>query len=415
MNPNDDSREPEHTSAAADDWARLGDLVALATERISTPVEGVHRAIAGRWVGLLTPAGSRVRPLTQSAIGGVYATVRSAGTLIGGALGSGASRAAKRNTLRPLSRMGRGGTIQAVANAVWGDELDHRGSALSIEMELCSPAGDSIPMEPLALAQTYPDALSRLVVLVHGWSETEQVWNKVPDDDSAAGLATTLESDGRTVLLVRYNTGLHVSTNGLALASLVESLVESWPVPVCQVDLVGHSMGGLVARSAVIAGRDAGHRWAEAAEHLVTLGTPHLGSPIEKGLALLSSSLRIVPESEPIGDFLDLRSSGIKDLRFGAVTQRDRLEPDPDHSSDRPAASADDHTTRHFAAGAVTKDPTHPLGKVLGDLVVRPSSGIGRGRRREVAATNVRLFGGRRHSNLLADPEVHAQVHDWLS
>ncbi len=409
--------DPEHSDAAVADWVELGDLVELATERISMPVEGMHRAIARRWVDVITPSGSKVGSLTQSAIGGIYGAVRSTGALVGGALGVGARQVAKHTSVRPLWGMGRGGTVRAIANAVWGDELEHRGSTLSIGLGLRSPQGDQVSTDAAVLERAYPDACSRLAVLIHGWSETEQIWHKLPDDGSTSSLVAALEFDGRTVLLVRYNTGLHVSANGDGLASLIEAIADSWPVAVEQVDLIGHSMGGLVARSAVVAGRDAGYPWTEAVGHLVTLGTPHLGSPIEKGLALMSRALRIAPESEPLGEFLDLRSRGVKDLRFGAVTEDDRPDMGPDRFIDamEDTVALPEHVTQHFATGVVTQDPAHPLGQILGDLVVRTPSGTGRGTRRRVAAKNVRVFGGRRHPDLLHDPEVHAQVRDWLS
>ena len=413
MTSDETAADSEHSKAAVADWAGLGDLVELATERFSMPVEGIHRAIARRWVDVVTPADSKVRSVAQSAIGGIYGTVRMAGSLVGGAVGFGATQAAKHRRVRPLWGIGRGGKVRALANAVWGDELELRGSVLSIGMGLRSPQGDAVSTAAEALVRAYPDAGSRLVVLIHGWNETEQIWHKPPDDASTSTLLTALESDGRIALLVRYNSGLRVSVNGLGVASLVEAIADSWMVDVEQIDLIGHSMGGLVARSAVVAGRDAGHRWTEAVGHLVTLGTPHLGTPIEKGLALISGALRIAPESEPLGEFLDLRSSGVKDLRFGAVTVGSTTARLTDAADD--SLGVPDHVTQHFATGVITQDPTHPLGKIFGDLVVRTPSGIGQGIRRQVAATNVRVFGGRRHTNLLHDPRVHAQVRDWLS
>jgi pimeloyl-ACP methyl ester carboxylesterase len=417
MKPDDTAVDPEHPSGPVADWVGLGDLVELATERISMPVEGIHRAITLRWVDVLTPAGSKVGSVTESAIGAVYGTVRSAGALVGGALGLVARQAAKHAALRPLWGTGRGGTARAMANAVWGDELERRGSTLSLGMGLRTPQGDPVSTAAAPLAQTYHNAYSRLAVLIHGWSETEQIWHKLPDDGRTASLATSLESERRTVLLVRYNSGRHVSANGADLASLLDAVAESWPVDVEQIDLVGHSMGGLVARSAVVAGAAAAHRWTSSVGHLVTLGTPHLGSPIEKGLAAISQALRIAPESEPLGQFLDLRSHGVKDMRFGAITNHDWLDACPDRLIDvmKDDAVAPDGITRHFATGVVTQDPAHPLGRILGDLVVRSPSGTGRGTHREVAATDVRVFGGRRHRDLLRDVEVHAQVRDWLS
>ena len=63
----------------------------------------------------------------------------------------------------------------------------------------------------------------------------------------------------------------------------MEQLVEHWPVAVEDLSIVGHSMGGLVARSACCHAAQAEHRWTTSLKRLVFLGTPHLGAPLERG------------------------------------------------------------------------------------------------------------------------------------
>jgi len=48
------------------------------------------------------------------------------------------------------------------------------------------------------------------------------------------------------------------------LAALLEELAKAWPVDVRQMALVGHSMGGLVARSAAYQADQHDHEWAGA-------------------------------------------------------------------------------------------------------------------------------------------------------
>ncbi len=55
------------------------------------------------------------------------------------------------------------------------------------------------------------------------------------------------------------NTGLHISDNGRRLAELLDRLDGCWPVPVEEILLVGHSMGGLINRSACHYGMEDGH------------------------------------------------------------------------------------------------------------------------------------------------------------
>jgi len=89
-----------------------------------------------------------------------------------------------------------------------------------------------------------------------------------------------------------YNTGLHVSTNGRAFAQMLEDLVAAWPVPVEELSILAHSMGGLVARSAHHYASAAGYAWPRKLRKLLFLGTPHHGVPlIGDGLVPVASAL----------------------------------------------------------------------------------------------------------------------------
>ena len=404
--------------SAVVDWRGLGDLFALTTERLTAPVEGVHRAIADRWFGMAGPRAASLGNGYQAVTSRIYGSVRLAATGLGALVGIGADLSNRRGRLRPLWRSPRGSSVQAVANAVWGDHLEQRRSALRIEMGLRDRSGRPIGSDPASLAGAFPHPTPRLVVLLHGLGETERRFLEKGEDGEAVGsLGEVLAADSFTPLLVRYNTGRSVSDNGQALAALLDTIHGNWPTPLEEIALVGNSMGGLVARSAAYAGRSAGHEWIGATRHLVAIGAPHLGAPLEKGAELVSRGLRIAPESRPIGEFLDGRSVGIKDLRFGSVQDGDR--PGVEEGAGINDAVTDspfpDHVQQHFIAGVVTEDAGHPIGVLVGDLVVRTASATGRGRRRTIDATHVRIIGKRRHSDLAGDPTVHRQVRDWLA
>ncbi len=408
----------ERNQAAADDWSGLGDLLALATERLTAPVEGMHHAIADRWFGLAGPKAALPRTAYHGFTAGVYRSVRMTGSALGTAVGLGAAAVGSRKGLRPLWRLSPGSGIQAVVNALWGDELEHRRSPLRIELSLRGAHGEPIGTDPVAFGEAFPDPTPRLVVLLHGLGRTERCWlEQTAKGGTPVGFSEMLTAGAFTPLLVRYNTGRHVSDNGDALAALLEEVMQSWPMPVEDVSLVGHSMGGLVARSAIHAGRAAGHRWASTARHVVTLGSPHLGAPLEKGVNLISWGMGFAPESIPLGRFLDQRSAGIKDLRFGAIREDDWEGADPDALLDDGVDDVPlpEGVRQHFVAGIITAEPTHPIGVLVGDLIIRVGSGTGRGRRRRIDAADVRVFAGRGHVDLLHDPVVHDQVREWLS
>jgi pimeloyl-ACP methyl ester carboxylesterase len=400
-------------SEVTNELGGLGDLVGLVVDRLIAPVEGVHRAVAGRglrWIGVgSTQTGRRV----DAAIATFYDAIRLTGSAFGATVGLGAMMAVKRS--QPVSGSRLGSRFQAAINATWGDELEQQGNDLRIEMGLRDREGKPVRVAPDDLAAGFPSATSRVVVLVHGLGRTERCWL---DKGEQAGLWERLAADPTlTPVMIRYNSGRHISENGADMALLVDQLWRSWPTPVESISLVGHSMGGLVIRSACHVGQAAHQTWVDTVDKVITVGTPHLGAPLEKMANVVSWGLRVTPESRSLADFLDHRSVGIKDLRFGAIAEDDWKGSSPDDLlrntvSYVPALEGVNH---HFVTAVITSDPAHPVGALVGDLMVRPASGIGQGRRRRIEATEVRVIGGRRHFDLLHDPEVQDQVMGWLS
>ena len=411
----DSTPPPNPDQAPTDGWSGIGDLLSLATERLSAPVEGIHDAITDRWFGLAGVKGTSARRALGAYTGGIYGSIRAVGSVIGGVMDLGAILGSKR--LGPLWSSPAGNGIQGVANAIWGDELERRRNGLRIELGLRDSDGQPIGRNPVDLHRAFPKPTRRLLVLIHGLGETERCWRSQTDEaEDGDSIGELLAGDAFTPLTVRYNTGRHIFENGASLADLLEEVLSDWPLEVEEIALVGNSMGGLVARSSVVAGRSAHHRWSEVVKHVITVGSPHLGSPLEKVANLVSWGLRVAPESRPLSGFLNNRSVGIKDLRYGAIHCDDWSERDFDALlSDTVDDTADlEGVQQHFIAGVITSEPSHPMGALLGDLVVRVNSGIGRGRRRRIDAENVRVISRRRHFDLLRDPEVLEQVREWL-
>ena len=378
----------------------LGSVLALATERIVAPVEGMHHAIAGRWFRPTDTISEPVR-LAHDVIANVaYGSIRLGAKAAGVGLNRGVA-----------IESSKADSVQAFVNGLWGDALDTRGDSMEIPMAIRDRWGESVSVGP-ELAAAFPDATGRLVILVHGLVETEQCWRGTEDE---RGLAEVLEIDtALTPVPLRYNTGLWISDNGSRLASLLEGVSAEWPVPVQSIALVGHSMGGLVVRSACEAARVSGHRWIDDVESVVTVAAPHRGAPLEKVANAVAWGLRIAPETQPLADFINGRSVGIKDLRFGAIVENDWRGADPnallhDTVGDHPLPPGIDH---HFVAGVVTSDPSHPVGAAVGDLVVRAASGTGG---RHLEPKNVVVVGGKNHFDLLRDPVVIGSMLSWLA
>jgi pimeloyl-ACP methyl ester carboxylesterase len=155
--------------------------------------------------------------------------------------------------------------------------------------------------------------------------------------------------------------------------------------------LLGHSMGGLVARSACRAAAAAQHVWLGRLRRLVFLGTPHQGTPLERGGRWLERALEASPYTAPLARLGAIRSAGIRDLRHGDATP---LPP---------------NVRCCAVAGRLGPDP-------FGDGLVPVASALGRAARRGrcLAFDHAWLAPGLGHLDLLDHPEVYRRLRAWL-
>ncbi|MCP4306914.1 MAG: hypothetical protein GY788_18955 [bacterium] len=402
-------RNSKPNPSAGDDWWAMGELFSLTVDQVVAPVEGMHRAIAARWLRLAGKPGEPVGRGYDSATKAIYGGVRLSARALGALAPAAAVLTKGNNPHSGNSRLGSG--LQATANALWGDELDARNSRLAIAMAFRDRGGK--PVAAAEPAANFKNPGGRLVIMLHGLGETERRWQRTPA--AATPLADQIADDGLVPIFVRYNTGRRIPDNGELLATIIDGLVDRWPAPITSISFVGHSMGGLVARSALDFALATDQMWAESVDHLITLGTPHLGSPLEKGANVLAWGLNIAPESRPLGDFLRGRSAGIKDLRFGTTAGTHQVDEDDLVEKVAEDVAPPAGVAQHFIAGVVTADAAHPIGALVGDLVVRVGSATGIGRNRSVAASDVLVVGRQRHFDLPSDPEVHDQIRGWLA
>ena len=353
----------------------------LAVEELREATGGigaVHRAIADRaFVGR-----GASKALHDGISGAVYAAVRGGASLAGLA----ADAALSRREARQLSGTPRGTAVLAVLNGLYGDALEREGSALAVPMTARGGA-----------------ASPRLAVFVHGLFESERAWRYGGGPTYGERLAA---DHGLEPVYVRFNSGRHVSENGRLLADLLAS----WPVPLEQVVLVGHSMGGLVARSACHVGGERGDDWVRHVTHVVSLGSPHTGAPLESAVHYAAAALGALPETQPFSRFLRRRSAGIRDLRHGSLVDEDWSDRDPDAL--RAAACREvpllEGATHCFVAATITRSPRHPVARALGDWLVLEASASHR--------TQESLHvGGAHHLALLNHPQVYERLSGWLA
>ncbi len=303
-----------------------------------------------------------------------------------------------------------------VLNGAIGDYLVKRGNGLATEMMLVD-GGRPVPLDPDPLA-----GADRVVLMVHGLMSTESVFEL--EDGSTYG--SRLERDlGMRPLYVRFNSGLHISDNGEALDALLETLF-SRATRSPELVLLGHSMGGLVIRAAThAASQREKSAWLPATKRAVYLGSPHLGAPLERVGNVLTWALKKVgatanePITQLVGEILSMRSSGVKDLRYGNVSRHDWHGHDADAllQNRRHPVPLLPEIRHHLIAGTLTADPR--LSLLFGDALVPVPSATGRAephhRSPVFPETHVRVLPGMSHLALAHDEQVFEIVRDWMS
>lgn len=389
-------------------------VASQAVDIVSRPVEGTHRAISDtvfaalRTVGL-GPASRPVQLAHDGIAGGVYAAVRGIGHAAGTAVGMAAElyrTTSGRTEWTPITSRPAGAVVTGAVNGLVGDHLVALSNDLAVPMALYTSTVDAqgetrhaaLPMDTEAIRTTVADHperdLGHVVLFVHGLGETEHAWRLADEQSAGEGYAERIASDvGAVPLLLRYNSGMRIAHNGAALSVLLAELTERWPVPIRRLDLVGHSMGGLMLRHACHAAVIAGEPWVSRVRRMVYLGSPHRGAPLAHGADRLATRLAKYANSRSWGEFLDRRSAGIRDLVAGVA------------DTDVPLLA---HSTHHGVAASITANAHHPLANILGDLLVPVDSARG-------AVADVETLPSSHHLHLLNDPRIHSHLLRWLA
>ena len=400
------------------DIRAVGDLAGEASSVLTTLVRDMHAGIAGRVFDSIGPSAAPTRTIHDGLTRAIYTGVdrglrgatRVAGKVAAEIWGNEADDALE-------SRTDTVGAVLAAVNGIYGDELTEHKNPLAGAM-VVRHGGKSVALTTDDLAAAYPAATGRVVVFVHGWCLTERSWSRPPrETDDGRSYGERLHDDlGYSPILLRYNTGLHISVNGRTLARNPRPAPRSVAGPITELVLVGHSMGGLVARSACHYGAEEQHAWTDAVSRVVCLGSPHLGADLEKGVNIASWALAKLPETRAIAAFLNARSDGVKDLRYGACLDDDWRDADPDEFLRDRCREAPflPHATYHFVSSTVAP---RLLGMLAGDHLVRSKSaaGVGRSRRIPFAQEHGLILTGLNHFDLLNHPLVYAKLRDWLS
>ncbi len=382
-------------------------MVVDATVGITNMVEVMHHNIMRTPFPFDAPTHERAPGIT----GFVYDSVRGVTRVVGSGIDVTLAQLLPQES-EQLSSPAREAVLAAL-NGVVGHHLAASDNPLAIRMQL---RHDGQALTGPARA-SLPAARGKILLLVHGLGMHDRQWQRKGHDHGAA-LAGDL---GYTPVYVHYNSGLHISTNGEALAGLIEELVASWPVPTEELVIVGHSMGGLMARSACHYGAQAGHAWLRALRKIVFLGTPHHGAPLERGGNWVNILLGASPYSAALARLGQVRSPGITDLRYGSLRHEDWADGDRfARAGDRRQPVALPPGVSCYTIGATTsRTPDDLKAQLLGDGLVPLSSALGFHKDPTLAVpfppSQQRIVYATGHLDLLDRPVVYEQLRQWLA
>ncbi len=361
-------------------------LASQATGGITRLVQSIHQTVLELPVlsGLAEASG------VTAATSIIYESIHRLNDHLAGQLASPASewREIDEHTAHTRQRL----ATLAILNGIIGDRLAEEQSPLALPMSI-SPADHPCEGSHPAGPQ------NKLLIQVHGLCLSDQNWCDENGHSHAAAVADEL---GYSIRSVRYNSGRPINTNGALLSQLIEQCVAEWPVPLDQLVLMGHSMGGLVIRSACDQTDREDALWRRSVNRLICLGSPHAGVPLEKageGLQLLLGTNRW---SAPFKRLGAVRSAGITDLRHGLTDDDDsrHLQPLPK-----------DMACYILAA---TRSESGPLKSARSDGLVTVSSGLGNGSL-DIPEARQHLVYDCGHLQILHHSEVRDTLLKWLT
>lgn len=381
---------------------------ALAAEHLDSlvvsGVRDVHTSVASR-VHRLTDrlGGGLERRLHDGITGAVYGAIG-----VGLRTSARAMRAVDRHRGVPEIEAGpRGRFVLSAVNGLIGEKIRTEVPEMSFDAGI-RVAGRDVELTETGVATSYPDATGQIVVFVHGLCETEAYWRRRSrplreDGSTTLPYGDRLAADhGWTPVYVRYNSGLAIAESAAAVSALLARVVENWPTKVERIALVGHSMGGLIIRAASVVADQSGRApWTDRVTDVVCLGTPHLGSHVERLAARGSSAFGRLPETAPIARVLLERAQGVLDLHDGLGAETANLP----------------HASYHLVAASLSRSQRHLVALSLGDLLVQPRSAFGtpRGASPLFPEADTVHLPGANHFDLLNHDDVYAALAGWLA
>jgi pimeloyl-ACP methyl ester carboxylesterase len=393
-------------------------LALQAVQGITDLVEEMHGAISGLALPLKSKEAKPKK--TRGITGLVYRSVRGVTGLVGWGVNRGLDVAqipAVSKALTPTARQLAAKlklksaepyreTVRSAVNGVLGDTLAATKNPLAIQMQFRQKG------KALELAtKTH----GKLLILVHGLCMNDLQWLYGEGEGHDHGHMLEQEL-GYEPIYLHYNTGRKIHENGADFSRLLESTLKNWPVPITELVIIGHSMGGLITRSACHHALQSDHAWVKRLGKLITLGSPHAGAPLERAGRGVDYVLGISPYTAPFARLGLVRSAGIQNLRDGAVTPLDEPPVWPKQVKLYTLAC-----TRQKAPDAKDKaDLAAPLKRLLGDGLVPVKSALAQedkpklGLPLRIPASRQAVIYETDHFQMLGSAEVAKHLIKWL-
>lgn len=398
----------------ASDLRAVAQLATQATAGVTRIVEGVHQSV---W-DTLGVKGGHLPGQTGGLTGMVYRSVHGVNRLVGKGIDTALAR------LLPALDPGDAShaatpereAVLAALNGVLGDRLaaDHNPLATPMTLRYQGRALDwQTPPAPTEVS-------GKILLLVHGLCMNDLQWQTEHDGLPVNHGTALAQALGYTPVYLRYNSGLHTSQNGHELSRQLGQLVSRWPVPVEEITIVAHSMGGLLTRSALHDAQQTAQAWPRHLKNIVFLGTPHHGAPLERAGNWVDVILGSTPYSAPFAKLGQLRSAGITDLRYGHLLDADwrghnRFHRKPDSREPLPLPRG---VACYTVAATLSPQRGTLADRLLGDGLVPLHSALGQHeepKRSLEFAKDAQFIAYRTgHMALLSRPEVTQQMVQWL-
>ncbi len=305
--------------------------------------------------------------------------------------------------------------IRSALNGVVGDHMEEKENPLKITMQFRHQS-KTIPLDSKSLHKTYPTINGKILLMVHGSCMNDIQWTRKEHNHGAA-LAKDLD---KTPIYLHYNSGLHISSNGQNFNEILEILVQNWPVPIEELIIVAHSMGGLVSRSALHYGQLQEKTWTKHLKKIVFLGTPHHGAPLERIGNYFDVVLESTPYAKPFARLGKIRSAGITDLRYGNIIDEDWQDNDrfEIQGDQRQCIPLPEQIECYSIAAAIGKAKNSVSYRMLGDSLVDVKSALGQhknpSKQLNFKKKNTWIAYENTHMDLLSNPDIYDKIKSWL-